>query len=638
MIKVKHNNTIKTVNKIYSKKSGILNIVKKRCIKNNNYNPMPRLLPKGYRLVDGLITDGVAYVDTGIVPDTTSKWDFYGTFKVAQSGDQVILGSREDSGNTRFFPFATAVSGVQKANYAYSAYAYGNDLTLNAKSYIYTHLEAGTQSSQVEGSERPDTRGLDFPSGTTLTKSLYLFRNNYSAPNECKAGLTCWYIKAVKDGVTVGEFVSCRRDSDGAYGLYDFVTNTFKGNANTSGTLSGGKDIIQVEYLQSSGVEYIDTGIGVGSNDIVECTWENVFQNGSIVKVSTENKGWGGSLSNSGINFYGFNGGGREHNGYISFWLGTHFDTTISSADTEGRKFTDRLTVDGSTTYIKMLENDTELYNATYNRSTYTNPRSVYLFKDNSDDPYPGVKKIYSYIHTKNGSIVRNYIPIRIGTVGYMLDIANWRIYGNQGTGAFTYGNDVFPYKVVFNALPNEYQEVEYLQSSGTQYIDTGLKGNQDTEFDIIAQYVGASTSSLAGLFGTRTSAQNKAVIVAGYAGQVITGFGNAETQVVFNFNEHYFKLVDDNYYYDGTLIKAFSPSTFETDSTMILFGRRNGSTMSLSAWKVKKLYVSNGTNKLYFVPCYRKSDYVAGMYDIINGAFYTNQGTGDFTCGREIY
>lgn len=199
-------------------------------------------------------------------------------------------------------------------------------------------------------------------------------------------------------------------------------------------------------------------------------------------------------------------------------------------------------------------------------------------------------------------------------------------------------GDDVFHYKVVFNALPNEYQEVEYLQSSGVEYIDTLLKGNQDTEFDIIAQYVGASTSSLAGLFGTRTSAQNKAVIVAGYAGQVITGFGNAETQVVFNFNEHYFKLVDDNYYYDGTLVKSFNPSTFETDSTMILFGRRNGSSMSLSAWKVKKLYINNGTNELYFVPCYRKSDYVAGMYDIINGAFYTNQGTGDFTCGREIY
>lgn len=381
---------------------------------------LPRLLPQGYTLVDGLITDGVAYVNTGIVPDTTSKWDFYGTFKVAQSGDQVILGCREDSGNTRFFPFATAVSGVQKSNYAYSAYAYGNDLTLNAKSHIYTHLEAGTQSSQVEGSARPDTRGLDFPSGTTLTKSLYLFRNNYSAPNECKAGLTCWYIKAVKDGVTVGLFVSCKRNSDNAYGLYDFVTNTFKGNANTSGTLTGGAEIV----------------------------------------------------------------------------------------------------------------------------------------------------------------------------------------------------------------------EVDYLQSSGTQYIDTGLKGNQDTEFDITAQYVGSSTSSLAGLFGTRTAAQNKAVIVAGYAGQVITGFGNTETQVVFDFNEHNFKLDDDDYYYDGTLIKAFSPSTFTTDSTMIVFGRRQGSGMSISAWKLKKCFVTNGTEVRDYVPV--RIGTTGYLLDKANWRVYENAGTGAFTYGGD--
>lgn len=382
---------------------------------------LPRLLPQGYTLVDGLITDGVAYVDTGIVPDTTSKWDFYGTFKVAQNGDQVILGCREDSGNTRFFPFATAATGgVMKSNYAYSAYAYGNNLTVGAKYHIYTHLEDGWQSSQVEGSASPDTRALTMTAGTVLTKSLHLFRNNYSSPNECKNGTTCWYIKAVKDGVAVGVFVSCKRDSDGAYGLYDFVTNTFKGNANTSGTLSGGQDIV----------------------------------------------------------------------------------------------------------------------------------------------------------------------------------------------------------------------EVEYLQSSGTQYIDTGLKGNQDTEFDITAQYVGASTSSLAGLFGTRTSAQNKAVIVAGYQRQVITGFGNTETQVVFDFDEHNFKLDDDNYYYDGTLVKSFNPSTFETDSTMILFGRRNGSSMSLSAWKVKKLYVTNGTEVRDYVPV--RIGTVGYMLDKANWRTYGNAGTGAFTYGDD--
>ena len=38
------------------------------------------------------------------------------------------------------------------------------------------------------------------------------------------------------------------------------------------------------------------------------------------------------------------------------------------------------------------------------------------------------------------------------------------------------------------------------------------------------------------------------------------------------------------------------------------------------------------------FIPCYRKSDSVAGMYDTVNGVFYTNQGTGSFVVGNNVY
>ena len=37
------------------------------------------------------------------------------------------------------------------------------------------------------------------------------------------------------------------------------------------------------------------------------------------------------------------------------------------------------------------------------------------------------------------------------------------------------------------------------------------------------------------------------------------------------------------------------------------------------------------GTLVRYMVPALRNSDSVAGMYDIVNGVFYTNGGTGTF-------
>ena len=37
------------------------------------------------------------------------------------------------------------------------------------------------------------------------------------------------------------------------------------------------------------------------------------------------------------------------------------------------------------------------------------------------------------------------------------------------------------------------------------------------------------------------------------------------------------------------------------------------------------------------FIPCYRKSDGVRGLYDKVNNVFYTNSGTGTFAIGADV-
>ena len=47
------------------------------------------------------------------------------------------------------------------------------------------------------------------------------------------------------------------------------------------------------------------------------------------------------------------------------------------------------------------------------------------------------------YVHLrKNGVLVRDYIPVRKGTVGYMYDRVSGRLFGNAGTGSFVIGPD----------------------------------------------------------------------------------------------------------------------------------------------------------------------------------------------------
>jgi hypothetical protein len=42
----------------------------------------------------------------------------------------------------------------------------------------------------------------------------------------------------------------------------------------------------------------------------------------------------------------------------------------------------------------------------------------------------------------QNGSLVRDFIPVRKGQVGYMYDKISGRLFGNIGSGSFTFGPD----------------------------------------------------------------------------------------------------------------------------------------------------------------------------------------------------
>lgn len=50
--------------------------------------------------------------------------------------------------------------------------------------------------------------------------------------------------------------------------------------------------------------------------------------------------------------------------------------------------------------------------------------------------------KVYSFKIWQNGTLVRDYIPVRKGTVGYLYDRVTHKLFGNAGTGDFVIGPD----------------------------------------------------------------------------------------------------------------------------------------------------------------------------------------------------
>ena len=60
---------------------------------------------------------------------------------------------------------------------------------------------------------------------------------------------------------------------------------------------------------------------------------------------------------------------------------------------------------------------------------------------------------VYSFKLTDNGVLVRDLVPVRVGSVGYMYDRVSGKLFGNEGTGAFTVGPDIWKNPYVTDGL-----------------------------------------------------------------------------------------------------------------------------------------------------------------------------------------
>lgn len=189
--------------------------------------------------------------------------------------------------------------------------------------------------------------------------------------------------------------------------------------------------------------------------------------------------------------------------------------------------------------------------------------------------------------------------------------------------------------------LPKEYTQVDCLKLTGTQYIDTGVYGNLETE--LVATAIRTTTGNMQ-IFGD-ISSNNRAIScnIGSASTSTLNRFGSATVYIIYkNYIEQdkQFTIKENKtgIYIDGVRAGSLNATADFTTQRTLLLGTRNGS--SLSNFWVGSIYscqiYDNGTLIRNFVPCYRNSDKVVGMYDLANDVFYTNAGTGVFTYNQE--
>lgn len=231
---------------------------------------------------------------------------------------------------------------------------------------------------------------------------------------------------------------------------------------------------------------------------------------------------------------------------------------------------------------------------------------------------------------------------------------------GRQETATIIVDTNAFYDIVLTNRIPYAYQEVEYLESNGSQYIDTLIPTNSigvlNAKLVCSNNQYGHGKNSWA--FGGCTQPKISTHYAENGFGIVASGDGSLTLCIFANywyFPEYTYDYVGD--FYLSFLNDEFSFSRFSTTPTttsiaghspvsctnnFYLFTMHYSDGVNLETDNRNQFYsceIFNHQNQKIanFIPCYRKSDSVAGMYDNVNNIFLTNQGTGTFVVGSDV-
>lgn len=199
-----------------------------------------------------------------------------------------------------------------------------------------------------------------------------------------------------------------------------------------------------------------------------------------------------------------------------------------------------------------------------------------------------------------------------------------------------------------YGGLPSIYQAVEYIGNTGTQYIKTGYTPTPSYNTRIDMQYMFTATQlgdkMLFGSTGGSSSITYECEafnVTQWYCGGGYYQFRNVIRNVGTALNTKYTFLINGN----TMTVNGSSASQNQTRTKgpalelYIFAWNSNGKAEYInSGARIYQLkFTVDGTVEADFVPCYRKSDNVAGMYDLIGRRFLTNAGTGTFTVGQDI-
>ena len=189
----------------------------------------------------------------------------------------------------------------------------------------------------------------------------------------------------------------------------------------------------EIEWLGTDGTAYIDTGFVPNQNTSVDSmfmktsTLENFFLFGVRPTSTANSKEFAFMPCN---------------NRWVDFRFGNRniSKNYLISVNTKYKLYTNKQTF-----YLRN-EQGTNLSSGSVTSNTFNSVYSIRLFGERvgSGGNVASSLRIYYFKITDNTTLARDFIPVRVGTVGYLYDRVTKTLFGNaKSSGAFTLGADV---------------------------------------------------------------------------------------------------------------------------------------------------------------------------------------------------
>lgn len=189
--------------------------------------------------------------------------------------------------------------------------------------------------------------------------------------------------------------------------------------------------------------------------------------------------------------------------------------------------------------------------------------------------------------------------------------------------------------------LPYGYTQIEYIQSSGTQYINTGVTATANTtakykySIDQILTYGPHVLSGQSWYFPMVRGSTTGGTFVVNRGGNEVGSSAIApKTGVIYEVDASF---INNKVTVNGVEYGTYAMGNVSVDTAALHLMTYGGSPGDSQFTMNGKLYYcqiyENGTLLRDFIPA-KNSAGTIGLYDLANGVFYTNSGTGTFTAG----